>query len=187
MPYKDKKKQNEATHRWYLKNKEKKADYDKKRQQENKDKIAQQKKEYKSTPNGRAASLLAAYNFEDKRNNRGKGDLTSKWIVENIFSKPCAHCGKTGWDVIGCNRLDNSKPHTMDNVEPCCKSCNDKEYGIDSSKTVYQYTINNELVAMWSSLSEIRRLLDYNIGHISACCRGERKTHKGYKWSYEPL
>lgn len=24
-------------------------------------------------------------------------------------------------------------------------------------------------------------------GHISACCRGERKTAYGYGWSYNPL
>lgn len=80
----------------------------------------------KITPNNRAHNLLSAYNQSDKKHNRKKGDLTAKWIVENIFSKPCVHCGKTGWNIIGCNRLDNSKPHTMDNVEPCCKECNKK-------------------------------------------------------------
>lgn len=75
----------------------------------------------------RATMLLCEYNRADKRRNRGKGDLTTQWIVDNIFSKPCAHCGKTGWEVIGCNRLDNSKPHTKDNVEPCCRSCNNSK------------------------------------------------------------
>lgn len=44
----------------------------------------------------RAVRLLTNYKTEDKKANRGKGDLTAQWIVENIFSKPCAHCGKTG-------------------------------------------------------------------------------------------
>ena len=83
-------------------------------------------KQYNKTPMGRASYLLGRYNQNDKKYNRGKGDLTTKWIVENIFTKPCAHCGKKGWQVIGCNRLDNSLPHTMDNVEPCCKECNDR-------------------------------------------------------------
>lgn len=86
-------------------------------------------KEHKNTPISRAKILLSRYNQKDKINNRGKGDLTSKWIVENIFSKPCVHCGKKGWEIIGCNRLDNSKPHTKDNVEPCCKKCNIKISG----------------------------------------------------------
>lgn len=83
-------------------------------------------KDYRKTPMGRAKTLLSNYNRNDKIHNRGKGDLTAKWIVENIFSKPCAHCGKEGWQIIGCNRLDNSKPHSKDNVEPCCRECNIK-------------------------------------------------------------
>lgn len=72
----------------------------------------------------RASYLRSVYNQLDLKNGRGKGDLTTKWIIENIFSKPCAHCGKTGWQIIGCNRLNNDLPHTMDNVEPCCLECN---------------------------------------------------------------
>ena len=24
----------------------------------------------------------------------------------------------------------------------------------------------------------------FNFGNVAACCRGERKTHKGYTWKY---
>lgn len=78
---------------------------------------------YRKTPMGRANDLLRRYIKLDREKNRGESDITPKWLVENILNKPCAHCGKIGWDVIGCNRLDNSKPHTMDNVEPCCWDC----------------------------------------------------------------
>lgn len=74
----------------------------------------------------RASNLLSAYNQSDKKYDRGKGNLTPEWILENIFTQPCSHCGKTGWDVIGCNRINNDLPHTMDNVEPCCAECNKK-------------------------------------------------------------
>lgn len=88
-------------------------------------------KEYRQNPLVRAKGLIANYRISDSKNFRGIGDLTPEWIIENIFTKPCAHCGKTGWDVIGCNRLDNSKPHTRDNVEPCCKECNSKLHAED--------------------------------------------------------
>lgn len=81
---------------------------------------------YNITQPSRAAKLLYAYNQSDEQHNRSKGDLTAQWIVENIFSKPCAHCGETDWHKLGCNRIDNSKSHTMDNVEPCCMKCNRK-------------------------------------------------------------
>ena len=106
---------------------EKKKEWSRIYAQKNKDKIKEYKNEWRRTkPNGRADMLLQAYRQKDKMHNRGEGDLTTKWIVDNILSKPCAHCGESDWHKIGCNRLDNSKPHTMDNVEPCCFRCNNE-------------------------------------------------------------
>ena len=109
-------------------NKEKVDEYGKKWRELNKDKISVTNtkfySEYYKTPYGRASRLVNDYNQADKAHNRGKGDLTAEWVVENIFSKPCAHCGITGWEVIGCNRLNNALPHTKNNVEPCCFHCN---------------------------------------------------------------
>lgn len=143
--------------------------------------------EYINTPIGRASNLLGGYRREDRKYNRGEGDLTKEWIVENILFKPCAHCGKEGWRIIGCNRLDNSKPHTMDNVEPCCIKCNCK-IAEKAKKRVYQYDMNNVLIKVWDSVSDVETE-GYNKGAVAACCRKEYgfKSHKGYKWSYEPL
>lgn len=128
----------------------------------------------------------------DKRAKREDGDLTPKWVFENIFTQPCAHCGKTGWDIIGCNRIDNSKPHTMDNVEPCCWECNAKLNGDDLrnrvSIPVYQYTLDGEFVAKYDSATEASlTLFGRQTSHIGDVCRGLRKKAYGYKWSYEPL
>lgn len=82
---------------------------------------------YRHTPMGRANMLLQGYNRIDKEKNREKGNLTAQWIVDNIFNKPCAHCGETDWTKLGCNRLDNSKPHTIENVEPCCWECGKRQ------------------------------------------------------------
>lgn len=78
---------------------------------------------YRRTLSGRAHYLLATYNRQDRKANREEGDLTVEWIIDNILSKPCAHCGEKDFTKLGCNRLDNSKPHTKDNVEPCCWEC----------------------------------------------------------------
>lgn len=109
-------------------------------------------KKWQHTPYGRANHLLNSYRQSDKKANRGECNLTTAWILENIFTKPCVHCGKEGWDVIGCNRLDNSKPHTMDNVEPCCFDCNRKykkskqKYKKLYADKLYQYTTKGELI-----------------------------------------
>ncbi len=173
----------EYKHLWYLKHRSK---------------LREKGKEYNKTPMGRAAYLVSSYNSYDKEANRGKGDLTAKWVVENIFTKKCAHCDETDWHKLGCNRLDNSKPHTMDNVEPCCKKCNDKlngndfkqkmsEIGKKNGKTVYQYTLEGELVGIYPSTTEAARDTGFKQSNISACCLGKRKTYKGFKWSYVPL
>lgn len=86
-------------------------------------------KQYRQTPMGRALYLLGDYKQKDKKYKRGKCTLTAQWIVENIFTQKCAHCGKTDWRELGCNRLNNSLPHTPDNVEPCCAECNMKVSG----------------------------------------------------------
>ena len=105
---------------------EKKKEWSKNYIQKNREKINEYKKLWRKTPYGRASQLLDGYRCKDKKYNRGEVDFDAQWIVDNIFSKPCVHCGETDWHKIGCNRLDNSKPHTMDNVEPCCFDCNNK-------------------------------------------------------------
>lgn len=119
----------------YYENQEKYKEYQKKYYIEHKEEI-NEKAHNKLYSNQlyRAYVLLHEYNAADERNCRGKGDLTTEWIVENIFSQPCPHCGETDWTKIGCNRLDNNKPHTMDNVEPCCKECNSKLNAISAKR-----------------------------------------------------
>lgn len=143
---------------------------------------------YNITQPSRAAKLLYAYNQSDEQHNRGKGDLTAQWIVENIFSKPCVYCGETDWRKLGCNRIDVLKPHTMNNVEPCCWKCNCKLRGKDvkqeRNKTVYQYTIDGELVNVWKSAKEAAAELKLWDSSINRCCNGKLKTTGGYIFSY---
>ena len=42
---------------------------------------------------------------------------------------------------------------------------------------------NGELIFTFPSANEARRQ-GYNQGAVAACCRGERKIHKGYTWKY---
>lgn len=53
-------------------------------------------------------------------------------------------------------------------------------------KQVYQYTLDGELVRVWESTLECASN-GFNQGHVAACCRGEEKKHKGFRWSYKPL
>lgn len=102
-------------------------EYNKKYYISNKEKLQKKHLNYRNTPNGRAKMLMSHYRYSDKRDGyKETVDFDSEWMIENILFKPCAHCGESDWHKIGCNRLDNTKGHTKDNVEPCCKPCNDK-------------------------------------------------------------
>lgn len=185
--WKNKEYKSQKCKEWYNEHKEERKEYNKQWREQNKEYDKQRRLNYMRTTMGRASHLVQGYKKEDEKHNRGECTLTKEWIVENIFSKPCTHCGKTGWEIIGCNRLDNSKPHTPDNVEPCCEECNKKLNFKEMSKQVFQYTLEGELIGVWESTQEIERKLGFCHSKISACCLGKRKTHKGFRWGYTPL
>ena len=193
----------EVYKRYNEKHREERIEFQKKYYQEHKEEVSEQHKQYyqehkeelsgkrrqkyednKGTPMLRAQQLCSSYNNMDKIAGRMKGDLTAQWIYDNIIFKSCIHCGKEGWEVIGCNRIDNSKPHTMDNVEPCCFECNCKLSGEDRARAIIQLTLNGEFVKEWKSINACKNN-GFNIGHIQECCNRKRKTHKGYKWMYK--
>ena len=51
------------------------------------------------------------------------------------------------------------------------------------SKKVLQFTLEGEFIREWDSTMECKRN-GFNQGHVAECCRGERKSHKGFRWEY---
>lgn len=94
------------------------------------------------------------------------------------------------------NHIDEDKTNNqIDNLEWCDRkyNCNHgtrndrmikKLTNGPCSKPVLQFTKTGELVREWASARETGRN-GFDQGHISACCRGESKTHKGYIWKYK--
>ena len=80
----------------------------------------------------------------------------------------------------------------VSNLEWCTYSYNSnygncsKKIAEKQSKQVYQYSLDGELIKIWKSTQECARQ-GFGQGNISACCNGERKSHKGFKWSYTEL
>ena len=52
------------------------------------------------------------------------------------------------------------------------------------SKPVLQLSLSGALIREWPSVAECGRN-GFNIGHVAACCRGEEKTHKGFRFMYK--
>lgn len=70
----------------------------------------------------KASKMISTYKCLDKQRNFNLCDITIDWMIENIFRKKCVYCGDTS--KLGCDRKDNNKGHTIDNVVPCCYTCN---------------------------------------------------------------
>lgn len=51
------------------------------------------------------------------------------------------------------------------------------------SKKVCQYTLDGDLVNIWISMGEAERN-GFNHNNICQCCKGKKKTHKGFIWKY---
>ena len=49
-------------------------------------------------------------------------------------------------------------------------------------KKVNQYSLNNDFIKCWGSISQAEKEL--GITHISSCCRGKRKSAGNYIWRY---
>ena len=51
------------------------------------------------------------------------------------------------------------------------------------SKRVIQLSLSGDLIREWPSTKECGRN-GFNQGAVAACCRGEQKTHKGFRWMF---
>lgn len=52
------------------------------------------------------------------------------------------------------------------------------------SKAVIQSTMDGKFIKKWDSASDVVRQCGFDSGSISHCCKGEQKSHKGYRWKY---
>lgn len=122
-------------HKYYEKNKDKlkesndnwrktHPDYDKNRYENNKEYHLKRHQEYKQTQDGKAICLIANYRYSDNLYGRGDCTLTKEWIIDNMFNSKCVYCGDDNWNHLGADRIDNSIPHTPENVVCSCGICN---------------------------------------------------------------
>lgn len=147
---KNKEKELENSKKYYLNHLDEIKDYQQSYREENKDSLKAYKDDYYRSMHGRAKRLVNHYRREDLKHNRGECTLTAQWIADNIFSKLCHYCGETDWTKIGCDRIDNSKPHTPDNVVPCCFDCNKKR----GTKSYEEFLKENGIVV--ADIEEIK-------------------------------
>ena len=87
------------------------------------------------------------------------------------------------------NHIDGNKEN---NVSSNIEWCNRKQNCIHRTKIlkkgnvkkVGQYDINNNIIKVWSSITEASKKLKIDDSCICDCCRGNLKTAGGYVWRY---
>mgnify|MGYP003290597882 CR=1 FL=1 len=76
--------------------------------------------------------------------------------------------------------------NSVDNLEWCDRSYN-VNFGTRTermSKPVLQYDLEGNFIKEWKSIVECGRN-GFIFQHISACCKGRLKKHKGFIWKYK--
>ena len=74
-------------------------------------------KKYRAKPENRFKK------YKESAKSRGFAWKLSREQFMVHWQKPCTHCGEA-IETIGLDRVDSSKPYQVNNVEPCCSTCN---------------------------------------------------------------
>ena len=123
---------------------------------------------------------LVAEAFIDNPNNypiiNHKDENPSNNNVENL--EWCNHKYNVNYGTCQHRRVANT------DYKKKVENTDYKEVGRKQSKTVLQFTKDGEFIMEWLSTMECARN-GFSHGAVAACCRGERKTHKGYIWRYK--
>ena len=85
---------------------------------------------------------------------------------------------------------ENSKNNCVENLEYCSRLYNvnygtrNKKVAEKISKPVFSVDKESGLIMWWQSAKEAERCTGIAHSHITACCRGERKSAGGHIWFY---
>lgn len=95
---------------------------------------------------------------------------------------------------------ENPNNNHVDNLEWCdgkynCnygtrveRCTNNRDYDMIAKKRrkiVYQYDLQGNLIRVWESALEIKKVLGIDNSTIAKCCKSVSKQYSGFLWSYE--
>ena len=125
--------------------------------------------------------------------------LVAQTFLPNPENKPCINHKIEGDEGKTINMVFFNEDGTIDKERTTIEWATYKEnndYGTRTeraakaringkkSKKVLQFTLDGEFVREWESTMECGRN-GFSQSHVAACCRGERKTHKGFCFMYK--
>ena len=134
----------------------------------------------KNTENGKGYLFVDLY-----KNGKIKKFRIHRLVLMTF--KPIEGMGKLDVNHIDENKQNNS----LENLEWCDRkyNCN---YGTRNQRSAQSRSIpvvqlnsnTNEVLNIYDGAREAERQGGFKSRKIGACCRGEQKTHKGFKWMF---
>ena len=125
--------------------------------------------------------------------------LVAQTFLPNPENKPCINHKIQGKEGKKINIIIFNEDGTIDKERTTIEWVTYKEnndYGTHNervakantngklSKPVLQLSLSGDLIREWPSIHECGRN-GFSYQHVAACCRGERKTHKGFRFMYK--
>lgn len=106
------------------------------------------------------------------------GEIPSGYEIDHIDTNPMNNC----LDNLRC--VDKPANRRNSNSISHYKESNKGKYRGNAPRTVYQYTLDGELVASYPSVAEAGRQLGINRQNIYNCCWGKRDRIKNFYFKY---
>jgi hypothetical protein len=90
------------------------------------------------------------------------------------------------------NHIDENKQNnSIDNLNLMTNKENDNwgtrnsKIGRTSKQYILQKTLDGTIINRYNSSRVIFKTTDYDYINVLRCCKGQRKTHKGYLWEFD--
>lgn len=79
---------------------------------------------YWNSIESRSKSMCSTYKSLDNKKGFDVSENIDSTLMLKLWKDGCIYCGEKDWHILGCDRIDNSKGHSKDNVVCSCKYCN---------------------------------------------------------------
>ena len=157
--------------------------------------------EYKNSKIGVVSVIYSSQKQHSKHRGHPMPSYTKKELKDWLYSQKKFHELYDVWKANGyekdlkpsCDRLDDYKPYTLDNLQITTwrgnykKVHRDKIDGVNNkqSKAVLQFTLDGNFIAEYHSMNEAERQTGISHGNISSVCTGLRNKAGGFVWKYK--
>jgi len=156
---------------------------------------------YRRTKNGVATIIYNAQKYRSKRRVHHQPSYTREvfksWLFrQNNFRELFDNWVESGYDVLlkpSCDRLDDYKPYTLDNIQLMTwrennkKGYEDRRNGINNkaNKAVIQLTVDGLIIEKYCSIKKASMVSGVACSEICLCCKDRRKSAGGFVWCYQ--